>query len=318
MSIPLSEGCPEHNGRPARFDDRGWHRRLYVKLARMTTARIRNGDVELHIEQDGDPDAPPVLLLHGIASSGNTWDWLVATLTSTHSVLRLDFRGHGRSGRAPGAYQMPDYLTDAVAACEQVAKRPCVVVGHSLGGATAAALAQQRPDLVSGIVLEDPPLFVAEGLGENALMATFRLMRDAVPTLQEQKVPIDELVPLIAAIPSASGATLAEVIYPDAIEATAASLLLLDATVLDPVLEGRVVAAFDPEQPIPVRTLVLAADPASPDAVVRPADVERLARRSPDAEVRVISGAGHLIHNELAHREVVRNAIREFLDAQPA
>jgi esterase len=284
----------------------------------MTTTRIRNGDVELHIEHDGDPGAPPVLLLHGIASSGHTWDWLVATLTSTHSVLRLDFRGHGRSGRAPGAYQMPDYVSDAVAVCEQLVKRPCVVVGHSLGGATAAALAQQRPDLVSGIVLEDPPLFIAEGLGEGALMDAFRLMRDSVPMLQEQKVTIDVLVPLIAAIPSATGAALAEVIHPDAIEATAASLLLLDATVLDPVLEGRVVTAFDPEQPIPVRTLVLAADPASPDAVVRPEDVDRLALRSPGAEVRVISGAGHLIHNELTHREVVRDAIREFLDVKRA
>ena len=45
---------------------------------------------------------------------------------------------------------------------------------------------------------------------------------------------------------------------------------------------------------------------------------ERLARRSPGAEVRVIAGAGHLIHNELAHREVVRDAVREFLDSQPA
>jgi pimeloyl-ACP methyl ester carboxylesterase len=280
----------------------------------MTTTRIRNGDVELHIEQDGDPDAPTVLLLHGIASSGKTWEWLVGTLTPTHSVLRLDFRGHGRSGRAPDAYQMPDYLSDAVAVCEQLAQRPCVVVGHSLGGATAAALAQQRPDLVSGVVLEDPPLFVAEGLGEGALMSAFRLMRDAVPMLQEQQMPIGELVTLVAALPSASGAPLAEVVHADAIEATAASLLLLDATVLDPVLAGRIVTAFDPEQPIPVRTLILAADPASPDAVVRPADVDRLAVRSPSAEVRVITGAGHMIHNELAHRDAVRNAVREFLD----
>jgi pimeloyl-ACP methyl ester carboxylesterase len=284
----------------------------------MTTTQIRNSDVELHVEQDGDPDAPPVLLLHGIASSTKTWDWLVATLTSTHCVLRLDFRGHGRSSRAPGAYQMADYLSDAVAVCEQLANGPCVVVGHSLGGATAAALAQQRPDLVSGVVLEDPPMFFAEGLGENELMGAFRLMRESVPMLQEQKVTIDVLVPLIAAIPSATGEPLGEVIHPDAIEATAASLLLLDATVLDPVLEGRVVAAFDPAQPIPVRTLVLAADPSSPDAVVRPADIERLARSSPGAEVRVISGAGHLIHNELAHREVVRDAVRDFLDAHPA
>jgi pimeloyl-ACP methyl ester carboxylesterase len=283
----------------------------------MTTTRIVHGDVELHVEQDGDPTAPPILLLHGIASSGHTWDWLVATLTPTHSVLRLDFRGHGQSGRAPGAYQMADYLSDAVAVCEQVVQRPCVVVGHSLGGATAAALAQQRPDLVSGIILEDPPLFMTEGLGENALLGAFQLMRDSVPMLQEQQVPLNELVPIIAALPRATGATLAEVVHPDAIEATAASLLLLDATVLDPVLEGRVVAAFDPTQPIPTRTLILAADPASPDAVVQPGDVERLALHSPGAEVRVISGAGHLIHNELAHREIVRDAVREFLDTQP-
>jgi pimeloyl-ACP methyl ester carboxylesterase len=283
----------------------------------MTTTEVRNGDVALHVEQDGDPDAPPVLLLHGIASSSVTWAWLVGTLTPTHSVLRLDFRGHGRSGRAPGSYQMPDYLSDAVAVCEALVTRPCVVIGHSLGGAIAAALAQQRPDLVSALVLEDPPLFVAEGLGENSLMGAFRLMRDSVPMLQEQNVPMADLIPLLSALPSASGAPLSEVVHPDAIEATAASLMLLDATVLDPVLEGRVVTAFDPQRPIPVRTLVLAADPASSDAVVRPGHAERLVQSSPRAEVRVVSGAGHLIHNELAHREIVREAILEFLGPLP-
>ena len=89
----------------------------------------------------------------------------------THSVLRLDFRGHGDSDRAPGAYGMPEYVSDAVAVCEQLAQRPCVVVGHSLGGATAAALAQQRPDLVRAVVLEDAPLFLNDGLGENSLLA---------------------------------------------------------------------------------------------------------------------------------------------------
>lgn len=89
----------------------------------------------------------------------------------THSVLRLDFRGHGDSDRAPGAYGMPEYVSDAVAVCEQLAQRPCVVVGHSLGGATAAALAQQRPDLVRAVVLEDAPLFLNDGFGENSLLA---------------------------------------------------------------------------------------------------------------------------------------------------
>ena len=58
--------------------------------------------------------------------------------------------------------------------------------------------------------------------------------------LQEQKVSIDVLVPLVAATPS-STAVLAELVHSDAIEVTAASLLLLDATVLDAVVEGGVV-----------------------------------------------------------------------------
>ena len=277
--------------------------------------RIRNGDIELHVDEDGDPGAPPVLLLHGITSSGRTWDWLVPTLAATHRVLRLDFHGHGRSDHAPGSYDMAHYVSDAVAVCEQVAKRPCIVVGHSLGGATAAALAQRRRDLVAAVVLEDAPLFLREGLGDNSLMGAFQLMRQSVPMLQEQKVSAEAIVAMLTGAPSATGAPFGELVHGDALEAMAAGLMQLDATVLDPVLEGRVVTAFDQEMPIPVPVLALAADSSSPDAVMRTADIERLAITTPDAEVRVVSGAGHLIHDELTHREVVRDAIRSFVDA---
>ena len=47
--------------------------------------------------------APPILVLHGITQSTATWGWLVPHLADTHRVVRLDFRGHGRSGRTPGA-----------------------------------------------------------------------------------------------------------------------------------------------------------------------------------------------------------------------
>ena len=62
---------------------------------------IRNADITLHVEVDGDDDAPPVVMLHGITMSGRTWDWVVADLADRFRVIRLDFRGHGRSGRAP-------------------------------------------------------------------------------------------------------------------------------------------------------------------------------------------------------------------------
>ena len=275
--------------------------------------QIRNGNLQLNVVEDGNPDGPPLVLLHGITSSTASWDWLVPHVAADHRVLRLDFRGHGGSDRAPGSYDMPDYVSDAAALCEHVGS-PCTIIGHSLGGGTAAALAQQRPDLVRAVVLEDPPLFTTETLSEeNVLMDAFRLMRQTIPMLQEQQIPHDALVEAAGATPSASGAPMREVLQPDAIAGMATSLMQLDATVLDPVLEGRIVKAFDASAPIPVPALVLAADPASPDAVVGAADVEQLAKVSPHVEVRVVPGASHLIHDELANRQVFLDAVLEFL-----
>ena len=101
---------------------------------------LTNGPLRLHVAEDGDPSSPPILLLHGITSFGGTWDWLAPTLAERFHVLRLDFRGHGESDRAPGAYTSSGYVSDAVAALQHAAGRPCPVIGHSLGGATAAAL----------------------------------------------------------------------------------------------------------------------------------------------------------------------------------
>ena len=278
---------------------------------------IESGGVTLHVEENGNRDSPVALLLHGITSSTATWDWLIPHLAGNYRVLRLDFRGHGQSGRAPGTYHFPSYLADAIAVCEQAAGRPCVVIGHSLGGATAAALAQHRPDLVRGILLEDPALASSDQLrGElegNALLDAFRLMRQMIPLLQESNAPVEIVADTLAGSPGPSGAPLRDLLHADAINAMATSMLQLDATVLDPVLDGSMITAFDPEATISVPATVLAADPASPDAVVRAGDVERLARHSPHVEVRVVAGAGHLIHDSLAHRDTFRDAVLEFL-----
>jgi esterase len=277
---------------------------------------IRNGDTTLHVVDDGDPAAPPVLLLHGITASSATYDWLVPHLVDEHRVLRLDFRGHGRSSRTPGAYGFAAYLSDAVAVCEQVIGTPCVAVGHSLGGGVAASLAQQRPDLVRAVVLEDPAIMGAAdvaSLAGNSLLDGFRLIRGAVPHLQQTGISLDDLAGRVAAGPSAVGRPLGEILHADAVRATAASLLQLDASVLDPVLEGRHDPVFDPARPIPVPGLVLAADPASPDAVVRERDAQRLAAHSPLVEVRVLPGASHLIHDEIAQRDAYLAAVTDFL-----
>jgi esterase len=280
---------------------------------------ISNGGLTLYAAADGREQDPPVVLLHGITSSGGTWNWLVPLLADRYRVLRLDFRGHGRSARANGQYDYPGYVSDAVAVCEQAAGQPAVVVGHSLGGGAAAALAQQRPDLVRAVVLEDPALAGSTEIGDNSLLDGFKLMRELIPQVQESGMPVDDLVAAIADLPSAAtGRRLGDELCADALRATAEAVLLLDVSVLDVVLNGTLVPPFDFSQPIPVPGVLLAADPASPDVVARPSHLEMLARTSPELHAWPVPEATHLIHGSIATREVFTAAVRGLLAGLPS
>lgn len=275
--------------------------------------------VTLHFEDDGDPQRPPVLVLHGITQSGATWSWLVPHLAEEYRVVRLDFRGHGRSGRAPGAYTFAGYIADAAAVCEEVLERPAVIVGHSLGGGTAAALAQTRPELVRGVVLEDPAIMSVAGAvnlpaaGGNPVFAAFELMRSSIPAMQAVGTTPSALAELLRGAPSPSGPPFAEVLFDDAIDAMAESMLQLDATVLDAVFDGSIAPVFDPDRELAVPGIVLAGDPAQPDTVVTERELTSLAEHSPMVERRVVPGAGHLIHDSLAYRDAVLTAARDLL-----
>lgn len=280
---------------------------------------IDNQGVSLHVQEDGNPNGPTVLVLHGITSCTDTWNWLVPHLATDYRVLRLDFRGHGQSGRAEGSYHFPSYVSDAIAVCEQAAGGPCVAIGHSLGGGSAAAMAQQRPDLVRGLVLEDPALFGPRQPGSEApaggLLAAFQLLRQMVPMMQQGGMSVEALADTLAATPGTSGAPMGESMQPDALAAMASSLLQLDATVLDPVLDGSMTTAYDPAGAIPVPGLVLAGDSSLPDTIVRAAEIALLAQHSPHIDVRVVTGAGHMIHDSLDHRATLLAAVLEFMAA---
>ncbi|PPK63538.1 alpha/beta hydrolase [Actinokineospora auranticolor] len=99
-------------------------------------------------------DGPPILLLHALMGRASTW-WPVAPwLTAYGRAVGFDARGHGRSPHRGGTWRTPDFVADAAAAARGFAE-PTVVIGHSMGGLHALALAADHPDLVRGIVIED-------------------------------------------------------------------------------------------------------------------------------------------------------------------
>lgn len=109
---------------------------------------------EIHVYRDGPRDAPALMLIHGTAASARSWEPMLPLLTGSRRVIRIDLLGCGRSARPDGAgYAVEAQASRAGAALDRFGVEHAVVVGHSSGGVIATALAEQRPDRVSGVVL---------------------------------------------------------------------------------------------------------------------------------------------------------------------
>ncbi|MGW0179878.1 alpha/beta fold hydrolase [Nocardia sp. NPDC003345] len=106
----------------------------------------------LHVVIDGDPAAPPLLLIHGSGATGSTWAPVVPSLAMTYRVITIDLPGCGRSEPA-STYAVSQQADRLAALLDELGLRNPKVVGHSSGGYVATALVERRPDLVGELVL---------------------------------------------------------------------------------------------------------------------------------------------------------------------
>lgn len=113
---------------------------------------------DLHVRRHGLGQGPDLLLVHGLTDSGEGWGQAIAHWGERFRITTLDLRGHGASPRFTGAQleaHPGDIMVEDVSQVVEQLEQP-VVLGHSLGGAVALAVAARRPDLVRAVVLEDP------------------------------------------------------------------------------------------------------------------------------------------------------------------
>ncbi len=107
--------------------------------------------LRLHVEEDGDPDAPvTVVFSHGFTANLGEFVLQRETLRSRARVVLYDQRGHGRSPLGhPRDATFEQLGRDLAAVIEQrVPRGPVVLVGHSMGGMTLMVFARQHPELV--------------------------------------------------------------------------------------------------------------------------------------------------------------------------
>jgi N-formylmaleamate deformylase len=112
-------------------------------------------DTRVHVEQTGD--GPALVLLHGFTDAGCNWLPLIPHLSTTHTVITPDARGHGLSARLREDFTLDDLAADVVGVLDGLGIAEAALLGHSMGASTAARVAALHPDRITRVVLEDPP-----------------------------------------------------------------------------------------------------------------------------------------------------------------
>ncbi|MGE0746217.1 MAG: alpha/beta fold hydrolase [Rhodospirillales bacterium] len=126
--------------------------------SKQTRFYVVTGGVRLHyLEFPGD--GPPLVLLPGITSPAANWGFVGAELAKTNHVYVLDNRGRGLSDQRPGLrYRLEDYAADTAGLIGELGLKRPVIVGHSMGGRIAVKFAADYPELLSKVVMVDPPV----------------------------------------------------------------------------------------------------------------------------------------------------------------
>lgn len=102
------------------------------------------------------PDAPAMLLLHGLQDCARSWDFFAAAMRSRYRVIALDSRGHGDSAHSPNAaYGFLDYIADVEAIAAHLRLNDFALVGHSAGGRYAFTFAAAHPELARALLVVD-------------------------------------------------------------------------------------------------------------------------------------------------------------------
>jgi 3-oxoadipate enol-lactonase len=124
----------------------------------------------------GSPEAPPLVLLHGLGDGAADWDGVAPAFAGRWRVYAPDLRGHGRSGR-PGDYSVELMEADVLGFLDALELGRVDLIGHSMGGLVGYLVAGDHPERVRRLILED--------------VAALRPRERGAPARPEGELPFD-------------------------------------------------------------------------------------------------------------------------------
>lgn len=260
---------------------------------------VTANNIKIHYHRSTpSAQAPSIVFLHGVTDNGMCWVRVADALRDRYDVILADSRGHGLSEAPEAGYGSEDRAADVAGLIQALNLDRPVLWGHSMGADTAITAAALYPDLMRGVILEDPPFresIIQERSQENwrvawreNLLKQKEMSREALiekartenPTWPEEELgPWAEskrqVSPKIVEVMTRVGHS-----WTDYVQRAQCPILLITA---------------DPER----------------GAIVTPETSEKAAALWKDGQVVRIPNAGHCIHRE--QFDLVMDAAQQFL-----
>ncbi len=278
----------------------------------MTDITIANRNTKLAASVYGPPTATPILFLHGLSLSRDTWEEIAQRLSLTYCVWTLDFRGHGHSERS-SRYELADYVSDAEAALAAVGQ-PAIVVGHSLGGCVAGVLAQTPRPMVRAVLLQDPPWYWGKA-GEAArtpIPKLFAIISAKQAAWQRENAPLATYQAFLANAPSPMGGIASDHTSPRHLLSHASALQRQDNRCWENVGSGEIFATIATDREFHCPAKIIQGDPRCGAALLDD-QVVQLANANPRAEIVQYRDCGHATYRTIAFEQRLFGDLESFI-----
>lgn len=149
--------------------------------------------VKLHVRDQGDGDA--IVILHGLFGSSSNWGKLSTRLAESHRVIVADLRNHGQSPHDP-AMDYRSMAGDVLALLDGLELSRATVLGHSMGGKAAMALALEHGDRVERLIVADvAPVAYAGDSHEGLIDAMLALDLSRVHSRRDASDLLEPAIP---------------------------------------------------------------------------------------------------------------------------
>lgn len=256
--------------------------------------RARINGIEMTFTDEGQGST--LLFVHGFPLSRGAWSKQVEAFKPDYRVIAPDLRGLGESEATAGPVSMLRFAEDLYALSQHLDCGPVILAGHSMGGYVAMAFAKAFPQALRKLVLVGTRSGADSPQGAAARRATAEKVR-----AEGSSVVVDAMAPKMLSTGNTDAAMAASVrgfMAPSKPEGVIAALLGM--------ADRPDAGAWLSEIRVP--TLVIA---GLDDTIIPPSESEALAKAIPDAQLRFIPNAGHLVAYEQA--EDFNRAVRIWL-----